>query len=65
MAVLAKIRKSVRRGLYEENGPTAAEYAVLLCLIVVAMIGAIVGVAQAMQQVFNSMASAVTLAPPE
>jgi Flp pilus assembly pilin Flp len=59
MAQRAKIQTYVRRWLREETGATAAEYAVLLCLIVVALIGSIVGVAQAMQQAFNAVTSAV------
>ncbi len=64
MAPLAKFSNCVWRLVRQEDGPTAAEYAILLCLIVVALIGSIVGVAQAMQQVFAAAASAVTPLPP-
>jgi pilus assembly protein Flp/PilA len=64
MATLAKFRTCVWRWLRQEDGPTAAEYAVLLCLIVVALIGSIVGMAHAMQQIFAAATDALAVAPP-
>ncbi len=64
MASLAKIQTSTRRWLRQEDGPTATEYAVLLGLIVLALVGSVVGMAHAMQQVFAAAADAVTLGSP-
>jgi Flp pilus assembly pilin Flp len=63
MAFYDQISTGLRRLLHGEDGPTATEYAILLCLIVFALIGSIVGMAQAMQQVFAAAASAVALPP--
>jgi len=64
MASLAKFRTRLWRWLRQEDGPTAAEYAVLLGLVVLALVGSIVGMAHAMQQVFAAAADAVTLGSP-
>jgi Flp pilus assembly pilin Flp len=64
MARLAKIRICVWRWLRQEDGPTAAEYAIMLCLIVVALVGSIVGMAQAMQRAFGAMTDVMTAALP-
>ena len=61
MATPAKFLTRVRHLLWQEDGPTAAEYAVLLALIVVALIGSIVGVAQAMQHAFAAARNALPL----
>ena len=61
MATPAKFQNRVRRLWREEDGPTAAEYAVLLALIVMALVASIVGVAQAMHGAFAAARDALTL----
>jgi Flp pilus assembly pilin Flp len=61
MAPLDEFTSCVRRLWRQEDGPTATEYAVLLALIVVAIIGSVVGVAQAMQRAFAAVTAAATL----
>ena len=61
MATRAKFLTRVQRLLWQEDGPTAAEYAVLLALIVMALVASIVGVAQAMHGAFAAARDALTL----
>ncbi len=61
MALSRKLLICVRRLWRQEDGPTAAEYAVLLCLIVVALIGSIMGLSQSIRQVFATASQALTL----
>jgi pilus assembly protein Flp/PilA len=61
MALSRKLLICVRRLWRQEDGPTAAEYAVLLCLIVVALIGSIMGLSQSIRQVFAAASQAFTL----
>jgi Flp pilus assembly pilin Flp len=63
MVLSGKLLTCVRQLVRQEEGPTAAEYAILLCLVVVALIGAITGVSQAMQRVMSAAGDALTLAP--
>jgi Flp pilus assembly pilin Flp len=55
------IRPALRRLLVEEDGPTTPEYAVLLCLIIVALIAAIEGLRDGITRVFESATDAVQL----
>jgi pilus assembly protein Flp/PilA len=61
MALPRKLLVCVRRLLRQEDGPTATEYAILLCLIVVALIGSIMGLSQSIRQVFVAASQTLTL----
>jgi pilus assembly protein Flp/PilA len=47
----------VRRFLTSEDGPTAVEYAVMLGLIVVAIIGVVTNLAQSVSGTFSTVSS--------
>ena len=61
MATPGKFLTRVRCLLWQEDGPTAAEYAILLALVVFALVGSIVGMAHAMQRAFAAAGDALTL----
>ncbi len=58
---MQNIARRAREFLQGDSGPTATEYAILLALIVFAIAGSIMGVAQAMQRAFSAASEALTL----
>ncbi len=49
----------IRRFLTSEDGPTAVEYAVMLGLIVVAIIGVVTSLASSMSGTFSTVSSTI------
>jgi pilus assembly protein Flp/PilA len=49
----------IRRFLISEDGPTAVEYAVMLGLIVVAIIGVVTSLASSMSGTFSTVSSTI------
>ena len=52
--------KIATRLLWEEDGPTAVEYAVMLSLIVAACVGAVHALANSTRQSFDDSAEAIS-----
>jgi pilus assembly protein Flp/PilA len=53
---MSKLIAGVRRFIYDESGPTAVEYAVMLALILVVCIAAIATLGTNANNVFNNVA---------
>ena len=54
------IRAAIERFLREEDGPTAVEYAVILALILVSIIGTVGLLADNTKENFNDSANAIS-----
>jgi pilus assembly protein Flp/PilA len=52
--------RSIYRFLVNDDGPTAAEYAVMLCLITVGLIASIAGMASIMSGTFSTVSSTLS-----
>jgi Flp pilus assembly pilin Flp len=61
MVRIQKIASRAQQLFRGDSGPTATEYAILLALIVFAIAGSVVGLAQAMQRVFAAASDVFSL----
>jgi pilus assembly protein Flp/PilA len=59
IAVITSLAQAVRRLVYDEDGPTAVEYAVMLALIIGVCLAAVQGMALATRDSFDSSATAI------
>jgi pilus assembly protein Flp/PilA len=57
---MTQVFSSVRTFLASDDGPTAVEYAVLMGLIVVALVGVVKGLATSISGTFNSVSATLT-----
>ena len=61
MVRIQRIARRARQFMQGDSGPTATEYAILLALVVFAVAGSVMGLAQAMQSAFTAASDALTL----
>jgi pilus assembly protein Flp/PilA len=54
---MSRARRSIFRFLVSEDGPTAPEYAAMLCLITVGLIASISAFSSAMSSTFSTVSS--------
>ena len=52
---MKKLLKGAKTFLYAEEGPTAAEYSVMLALIIIVALGAIAGIGVTVETVFTDI----------
>lgn len=56
---MAEFVSRIRRFIASEDGPTAVEYAVMVGLIVVAIIGVVTSLASSMSGTFSTVSSSI------